>query len=188
MGAAPSAAPSVRPGRDALSAGLAGESGAGGLSAVGGENENGDSDLEVVSGGAGSATCGGVSGKVNIAGSGEVGMPAVRTIALTLSPIDFKVVSVALCTSSACIVPRSMFMFNVIQDSTAFKSAICLSTLSTDSVGIAMPGTFMPPPHMFLTNSSVSFMAPIPGIWEKLADIDSNVGDLDMVGLLFWLA
>ena len=75
--------------------------------------------------------------------------------------------SVALCTSSACIVLRSMLILTFSQDSTAFRSVICLLTSSTDREGIAIPGIFMPP-HRFLTNSRVSVIAPTPGMPDIL--------------------
>jgi hypothetical protein len=74
---------------------------------------------------------------------------------------------VALWTSSACIVLRNMLMLTLSQDSTAFRSAICLFTSSTDREGIAMPGIFMPP-HRLLTNSRVSVIAPTPGMPDML--------------------
>ena len=90
------------------------------------------------------------------------------TAAVKVSPMDCSVAIVALCTSSAWIVLRNMFMLSVSHDSTVFRSEICLLISSTDKVGMIMPGMPMPgtfmPPHRFLTKSSVSLIALIPGI------------------------
>ena len=80
-----------------------------------------------------------------------------------LSPMVCKVESVALCISKACIELRNIFIFNCNQDSTAFKSVICLLISSGDSEGMVMPGTFIAP-HILRTNSMVSFIAFMPGI------------------------
>ena len=68
-----------------------------------------------------------------------------------------------------------MFMFICNQDSTAFRSAICLSISSGDIDGIAMPGIFIEP-HRFFTNSSVSPIAFAPGMpFMPLPDIATSV-------------
>ena len=67
-----------------------------------------------------------------------------------------------------------MFMFICSQDSTAFRSAICLSISSGDIDGIAMPGIFIDP-HRFLTNSSVSPIAFAPGMPFMLPDIAASM-------------
>ena len=85
------------------------------------------------------------------------------------APIDFSVAMVPRWTSSACIVPRSIATFTFSQASTAFRSVIFLSRSSTDRAGAPKPGMLMPGtlmlPQRFLTKSSVSVMAPTPGMW-----------------------
>ncbi|UUZ56434.1 hypothetical protein LP419_15265 [Massilia sp. H-1] len=85
-----------------------------------------------------------------------------------VAPIDLRVAMVPRCTSSAWMVPRSIDTLTLSQDSTALRSAIFLSSSSTDSDGDAIDGRLMPGtlmlPHRFLTKSSVSDTAPTPGM------------------------
>ena len=128
------------------------------------------------------AVNGAANGDWNDGASSAADMDIGCMAAVMVSPMVCKVEIVAFWTSSACMVVCNMFRFSDNQDSTAFKSLICLSISSIDKVGITMPGIcfmpgkFMPGAfsHMFLKKSSVSDIILTPGMADGV-DLDMTV-------------